>query len=465
VDDKIIARCTREGVSLKELTDRYAGLFLEDLEALNVVPADGYPRATEHIDEMVEMVQDLERAELAYRSGEGSWYFRVEGKEGYGKQLVDLDLDAGSMTRTATAGAAACDGQPTPQDADEYDAEKSGLRDFALWKAYKPSSDRDDATWDTPIGRGRPGWHLECSAMAKKYFGDTTLDVHCGGTDLRFPHHENEIAQSEGASALGKKFCNCWLHNGFVTVGEEKMSKSTGNFMTLRGACPTGEDVRAYRYLVVSSQYRNPLRFTEGAVAASKGALRRMDNVRKMLEDVLGDGVAVSVEVKGEEENKIVTAVNHELNNFETALADDLSMPRAAASLFGVVKAAEIEFKRHKKAVEKVATNEDGNHDAPLTLDLVGLMAARDAMDQMDKVFGIFYQVPKVRREDGTENEDEEEEDDGTVPEEVMELVRSRTAAKDAKDWGLADSLRSQITKLGFAVKDVKDGDAIVSRV
>jgi len=373
---------------------------------------------------------------------------------------VDLDLNEGSMTRKQTGGgdASTTTSSTSSQqtDADEYDAEKVGLRDFALWKAYKPNFDRPDATWDTPIGNGRPGWHLECSAMAKKYFGaDTTIDIHCGGIDLKFPHHENEIAQSEGASTDGKtKFCACWLHNGFVTIGEEKMSKSKGNFLTLRGACPTSEDVRAYRYLIVSSQYRNPLSFTSEAVKASKGALRRMDNVRKMLDDALGEEVVGSMS-ENEEDNEIVKVVNREVTNFEMALVDDLSMPRAAASLFGVVKAAESEFKRWKKL---------DNDDASPALDLVGLRAAHNAINQMDEVFGIFYKVPNVKGEDGVEVLEDDGSNDA-IPDDVMELVKSRAAAKDAKDWGLADSLRSQITDLGFAVKDVKGGEATVSRL
>jgi len=481
VDDKIIARCTREGVSLKELTGKFEGLFMDDLKALNVRLADVYPRATEHIGEMVEMIEDLERAGLAYQSKEGSWYFRVDEKEGYGKQLVDLDINKGRSggqadeaaeaaedeAPVATGGCSCCGGGGEVQqeqqalDADEYDAEKVGVRDFALWKAYKPDLDREDAIWDTSVGNGRPGWHLECSAMAKKYFGES-IDIHCGGVDLKFPHHENEIAQSEGANG-GKKFSNFWIHNGFVNIGDEKMSKSKGNFLTLRGACPTADDVRAYRYLIVSSQYRNPLSFTAEAVAGAKGALRRMDNVRKMLNEALEDSDS-DASKEDKKNNDIVETVNGQLNNFEMALADDLSMPRAAASLFGVVKAAETEFKRWKK-VEKKLKAGDEEHGASPPLDLVGLKAVTNAINRMDEVFGIFYQVPKVKQEDGTDDDDEDGADDDTIPGEVMELVNSRAAAKDAKDWELADSLRSRITDLGFAVKDVKDGDAIVSRL
>lgn len=188
IDDKIINKCNKENISVEELTNKYADLFMEDLSLLNIIPAREYPRATKHIEEMVQMIQDLESNGYAYQSDEGSWYYNVQAKEGYGQQLVNLDV--GNMKKGA-----GCSG-PSATDADEYDADKVGVQDFALWKAYKPGKDRDDATWDTRIGKGRPGWHLECSAMSKKYLGNT-IDIHAGGIDLKFPHHENEIAQSE----------------------------------------------------------------------------------------------------------------------------------------------------------------------------------------------------------------------------------------------------------------------------
>ena len=443
VDDKIIKRCTEKNLSLKELTTKYEDLFFQDLDALNIVKAGHYPRATDHIDEMARLILDLEKNGLAYQSQEGSWYFSVDKKEGYGTKLVQLDPK--EMQKTGTAGA-----QRGLMDADEYDSEKEGVRDFCLWKAYKPEFDREDATWDPVvdidgtarnIGRGRPGWHLECSAMARKYLGNT-IDLHAGGIDLKFPHHENEIAQSEGANSA--PFCNCWVHNGFVNIGDEKMSKSKGNFLTLRTACPTADDVRAYRYLVVSSQYRNPLSFTEKALSAAKGALKRLDKVKLQIDEAL----AAATDVTDTSSSEIVAITEKELQNFEIAIADDLSMPRASASLFSVVKAAENEFKR-------VAKGENDNN----SLDLVGLKRVSQALQQMDRVFGVYYEVPH------SDSQKDEEPHCEAVPDEVMELVLQRSAAKDMKDWDLADSLRSKITELGFAVKDVKDGDPIVTKV
>jgi cysteinyl-tRNA synthetase len=448
VDDKIIKRCNEQSTSLKELTTKYTELFFRDLEALNIVKAAYYPKATEHIDEMAQLILDLEKQGLAYQSEEGSWYFSVDKKEGYGTKLVQLDPMA--LKKTETAGA-----QRGMMDADEYDSEKEGVRDFCLWKAYKPEFDREDATWEPVvemdgverrIGRGRPGWHLECSAMARRYLGNT-IDLHAGGVDLKFPHHENEIAQSEGANCA--PFCNCWVHNGFVNIGDEKMSKSKGNFLTLRTACPTADDVRAYRYLVISSQYRNPLSFTEKALGAAKGALKRLDKVKLLIDEALANHDGTSTTLA---KSAIAALVEKELANFDIAIADDLSMPRASAALFSVVKAAENEFKR-------VAKMEDNDDSSEPTLDLVGLQRVQQALEQMDQVFGVYYTVP------ADENQNVEKQESDAIPDEVMELVLQRTAAKETQDWELADSLRAKITELGFAVKDVKGGDPIVSKV
>lgn len=419
VDDKILMRCERDSMTVEELTSQCTAAFMNDLAALNIVPARAYPRATQHIDDMVEMIQQLAANDLAYQTPDGSWYFATDKDDKYGTRLVTLNVDEmESQERTL---------------AQDDMGKRNSQQDFCLWKAFKEDGiDREDATWDTPIGRGRPGWHLECSAMARVFLGDT-IDVHCGGIDLKFPHHENEIAQSEGAS--GKPFCECWIHNGFVNIDNEKMSKSKGNFLTLRAACPKPDEVRAYRYLVVSSQYRNPLNFTEQATKAALKALQRIDKVREQLATVISS----KNDVVGHSDIA-TTVVPNEMKNFDAALLDDLSMPRAAASLFALIKAAETEFKK--------------NEDA---MDIVGLRAIDNALLEMDKVFGVFYQVPM------SETEEQEQAEALIVPDEVMELVGLRTAAKDAQDWDLADSLRKRITMLGFKVKDVKGGEPIVS--
>jgi cysteinyl-tRNA synthetase len=428
VDDKIINRANDQGIeNILDLTRKYEDLFLQDLKALNVIPADEYPRATEHIPEMMEMILQLEEKDLAYESSDGSWWFATDKKEGYGEQLVNINWDEMETTERGES-----DLKRTPQD-------------FCLWKAFKPGVDREDAAWESPrIKKGRPGWHLECSAMSRKYLGDT-IDIHGGGVDLKFPHHENEIAQSEGAS--GCVFCKCWVHNGFVNINDEKMSKSLGNFLTLRGACPKPSEVRAYRYLVTSSLYRNSMSFTSQAMDAAKSALKRIDKVREQIIQAVEDD---SDEETSNDSALAKEQVSKALQNFEAALKDDLSMPRASAALFGLIKEAEKEFKRVAK-------------DENASLDLGGLKSILEAMDQMDKVFGIFYQVPTTAEEQAKEEESDIIPDE--VMDEVMDLVHQRAKAKEGKDWDLADSLRDQILELGFTVKDVKGGDPLVSRI
>ncbi len=435
VDDKIINRANEQDLEIgkiNELTLKFEKYFFDDLKALNVKLATRYPRATEHIPEMMEMILELAEKDLAYETEDGSWWFATGNKEGYGERLVQLNVDEMESQQDSTAV-----GKDMKRDP----------RDFALWKAFKDDADRPDASWAHPDGKiseGRPGWHLECSAMARKYLGDT-IDIHGGGCDLQFPHHENEIAQSEGVT--GKTFANYWVHNGFVNINEEKMSKSLGNFLTLRTACPKAVDVRAYRFFVMSSQYQKQLGFTPQAMDASRSALKRIDRMMQQIDEALVDG-----ELDSEKSSPLADVATKALNNFEAALLDDLSMPRASASLFALVKAAEQEFKRVKK-------------DDETSLDLRGLEAIQATMRKMDEVFGIFYEVPLTKEEEEQQQQEESEPKDLTTPDEVLELVVQRTNAKEAKDWELADSLRARITELGFVVKDVKGGDPIVTKL
>jgi cysteinyl-tRNA synthetase len=436
VDDKIINRANEQNIpNVLELTRKYEDLFFQDLEALNVIKANKYPRATEHIPEMMDMILDLASKDLAYETEDGSWYYATANKEGYGEQLVQLNVEEMETTERG-----------------ERDM-KRDAQDFALWKAFKPGVDREDLSWELPgkIKKGRPGWHLECSAMARKYLGDT-VDIHGGGIDLKFPHHENEIAQSEGVT--GKTFCNCWLHNGFVNINDEKMSKSLGNFLTLRLACPLSKDVRAYRFLVMSSQYGKSLNFTPEAMGAAKSSLKRIDKVMHQLDNALKDSAALS---SSDALSPIAEKdVPKALANFDLALLDNLSMPRAAASLFALIKCAEKEFKRVSKEEASAAG---------ASYDLTGLDSIQNALEQMDRIFGIFYEVPLGREEQDFAIQDNMPEIDDIVPDEVMDLVTQRAEAKEAKDWALADSLRNRISELGFAVKDVKGGDPVITKV
>jgi len=439
---------------------------------------------------------------LAYQSSKrGSWYYNVGKKNDSGKQLVDLDVSPMKL-KTNDDNNNNNDNDDDDNDADEYEPnEKNGLRDFALWKAPKKDFDRPDATWDTPIGKGRPAWHLECSAMAYKYLGPQ-IDIHCGGVDLMFPHHENEIAQSEGAYSKngamngGKRikkkdgeeeeedqvedgnnlpFCGCWIHNGFVNVGDEKMSKSKGNFLTLRTACPTNIDIRAYRYLVISSQYRNPLSLTSAAMGAARGALKRLDTILGKLDTALLEKEAI-VDTNNNNNNELTKIAQQSLVEFKEAIADDLGTPRAAAILFSLAKAAEGEFKRVKKAVtiweeeeeEQRGASSDDNDIKP-RLNLLGLKLIREAMGEIDQVFGIFYEVPAttaIGSESSNDNNDSgtiSSNNKDAVPDKVMELVKARTKARDDNNWDLADTLRVTIMEEGFEVKDVKGGEPLVT--
>ncbi len=433
IDDKIINECRENGIpDIKILTEKYTKVFMDDLSDLNIVPANDYPLATQYIDEIVAMVKDLEAKGYAYQDEDG-WWFDVSKKEGYGKQLVQL-ADAGKgMPGTGIEGGG------------------EGKRDFALWKAYKPGIDVPTGTWETVLGKGRPGWHIECSAIAKKTLGDQ-IDLHCGGVDLKFPHHENEIAQNEGVS--GKQFCGCWLHNGFVNIGkdDEKMSKSLGNYLVLQGECPKELDKRAFRYLVVSSHYRSSLAYTKDAVKAAKGAVSRVDKLMKEIENI--DTTGTNDSQGACEEGEMIAICNREREKFIEALADDLSTPRAAASLFGVVKAGEKELKRYKREVEDA--KDKGTEGTVTPLDVVGLSRVQETILAFDEVFGIFYNV-QIR--EGAEQQDEVDEATvSEIPNEVKELAEMRAEAKKEKDWAKADECRDKIAELGFAVKDVKGG-------
>jgi cysteinyl-tRNA synthetase len=464
VDDKIINRANENKLpngKISELTLKYENYFFQDLNALNVILADKYPRATDHIPEMMDMILELADKDLAYETDDGSWYFATSNKEGYGEQLVQLNRNEMEMS-TESVG----------------NDMKRNYQDFALWKAYKENLDREDATWELPgkIQKGRPGWHVECSAMARKYLGDT-IDIHGGGCDLQFPHHENEIAQSEGAT--GKTFCNCWVHNGFVNINDEKMSKSLGNFLTLRTACPKPDDVRAFRFLIMSSQYQKQLSYTSEGMVASKRALKRIDKVMQQIDDSINKNKSdtdtdtdtdTDSQDNNDEKKKspLEKDISKNLENFDKALLDDLSMPRASASLFSLIKMAESEFKRAKK-------------DDDTKLDLVGLQNIQNAIQQMDKIFGIFYEVPLTKEEEeaaaaaaaATSNNDNNDNinsnnnnnNNTEAMDKVMDLVAQRTDAKESKDWDLADSLRTRIVELGFVVKDVKGGDPIVTKI
>jgi cysteinyl-tRNA synthetase len=327
-------------------------------------------------------------------------------------------------------------------DADEYVAEKGDAKDFALWKAYKEED--GPVYWETALGKGRPGWHIECSAMARKFLG-ITVDVHAGGVDLVFPHHENEVAQSEAANG-GRTFCNCWVHNGFVNVENEKMSKSKGNFVTLKGSLKGGVELRAFRYLVVTSQYRSPLNFNKEGLEGAKKTVMRLDKLRKSLMEVVEGGKEDEEEGGGGMEEVIEKA----LKGFEAGMADDLNTPRAAAALFALVKGAE-------KALKSTPSSLPPSEARKVVV----------ALERMDEVLGIFYDPPSVEGggEGGKEGGGPVVVTLAELPVEAQELVRRRGEAKERKEWGEADECRDALkTRFGVVLKDVKGGEVQIVR-
>ena len=337
VDDKTIAGAMAEGVSLDEYTAPFIESFFDDLDRLHVERAEQYPRATDHIAEMIELVRRLEEAGAAY-SADGSVYFRIAADEDYGR-LSGFDLD--QVRRGERV------------DSDEYD--KEDVRDFVLWKGAKPG----EPSWESPWGAGRPGWHIECSAMSMKYLGES-FDIHSGGVDNIFPHHENEIAQSE--TATGEPFVRLWLHAEHLIVDGEKMSKSLGNFYTLDDLLERGADMRAVRYLFLSVHYRKKLNFTFDSLADAGAALKRLDEMRFRLEHAGESGGG---------ESPIPAAVERLETDFAAALADDLNASGALAALFVFVKEVNVAI-------------EEGS------LALGDKQRVLDALARVDRVLGVL---------------------------------------------------------------------------
>ncbi|MCL6500958.1 MAG: cysteine--tRNA ligase [Candidatus Pacearchaeota archaeon] len=392
VDDKTILRSRQEKIALKELTDRFIKAFFEDLKALNISPADVFPRATEHIKEMVELIKKLLALNIAYKTNDGI-YYDIKKFKGYGKlsHFRIGKLKAGARVR-----------------ADLY--EKAQAQDFALWKFHTPED--GDVFWQTDIGQGRPGWHIECSAMSMKYLGEH-FDIHTGGVDLIFPHHENEIAQSEAAS--GKKFVNFWVHNEWLLVEGKKMSKSIGNFYTLRDLLAKGYDARAIRYLLMATHYRQQLNFTFNGLDGARAAIARLDEFMLKLKRAREE----------ESDKKVYGLVKKVRESFESAMDDDLDIGKALASLFVFVR--EI-----NKIIDKRKISE---RDAKEIYTL---------MLEFDSVLGL-----------GLDREETK------APPEILKLVEEREKARAKKNFKLADKLREQIKARGYLVEDTEQGPRV----
>ncbi len=388
VDDKTIAGAKREGVSLKEFTQRYTDAFFEDLETLNIERAEVYPLATEHIGDMVALVKRLIKNGLAYEV-KGAFYFRISQFKDYGK-LSHMKLNGLRIgTRVSS---------------DEY--EKDEASDFALWKAWEPED--GDVFWETDLGKGRPGWHIECSSMSMKYLGEH-FDIHTGGVDTIFPHHENEIAQSEGAT--GAKFVNYWLHCDHLIVEGRKMSKSLGNYYTLRDILAKGYNPRAIRHLLLSTHYRQKLNFTFDGLKASQEAVERLDDLVANLKRLTGEGGTGEVE-------RLVSRAKKE---FSQALDDDLNISGGWGALFKLVR----------KSNRLILQGKMGRREGEMVL---------EAVKDFDRVLGVI-------------KEKEEE-----IGEEELELIKRREEARKEGNWELADRIREELLRKGISLEDRLEG-------
>jgi len=393
VDDKIIKKCGETHTSIDEYTEIYKQAFFKDLDTLNIERAEVYPAATQHIPEMVDLVQSLLDKGLAYKAEDGNIFFKISAFPNYGK-LQRLDID--NMKSGARV------------DADEYD--KESANDFALWKAYK---DEDGAVaWDTKLGKGRPGWHIECSAMSMKYLGET-FDIHTGGVDNIFPHHENEIAQSEGST--GKPFVKYWLHCEHLLWGKTKMSKSLGNIIYINGLVEKGCSPAAIRYALLTTHYRQKLNFSLEILDVAETTLKRFDNFLFTLKDAKPGPVS----------DEIKTIVDTMLVDFGKAMDDDLNISPAVGAVFESIKKIQRIHRLTPVSDKSVALIKKGLHSA-------------------DDVLGVIF-TPRVK---------EAKVDETTI----LRKIAERNEARANKDWTLADKIRDELDAMGVELLDRKDG-------
>jgi cysteinyl-tRNA synthetase len=401
VDDRIIQNAAAAGVGIREYTEKYIRAFLDDMSALNLEPPEHLVRATDHIDDMVKLIERLTEKGMTYRS-DGSIYFRISKFPDYGK-LSKIDLSG------IQAGARV--------DVDRY--EKADARDFALWKAPKPG----EYFWETAIGPGRPGWHIECSAMAMKYLGET-LDIHTGGVDLAFPHHENEIAQSEAAT--GRPFVRTWLHAEHLIIEGEKMSKSLGNFYTLRDLLAKGHKPSTIRYLLASVPYRRQLNFTMEGLTQAASSIERLRNFVSRLErEKFPPGTQESTAGR----------VRRAEEEFEEGLANDLNTAVALAALFDLVRDVNTAIDR----------GDFHQGDVPTVLEVVRKVDGVFALlggDDDEKLRRLGFEVAGP----------------GIAVGEIEALIQERQKARQQRNFRRADEIREQLAGNGIILEDTRDG-------
>lgn len=394
VDDKTIKGAIAQNVTLEAYTQPYKDAFFADLKTLNVEPAECYPAATDYIDEMIHVISVLLEKGVAYKGGDGSVYYAIAKFPRYGclSHLKLDELQAGASDRVAS---------------DEYD--KDHVADFVLWKSYDPERD-GSIFWESPFGKGRPGWHLECSAMAMKILGQT-IDIHVGGIDNMFPHHENEIAQSEACS--GKPFVNLWMHSEHLIFDGKKMSKCLGNFFTLRDLLEKGFSGTQVRYMLLQTHYKTQLNFTFAGLEAAKGSLQRLnDFIQRMTE--------ITAETSTGEAEPILAKA---FNDFSAALADDLNISAALAAIFDMV--------REINALSDAGTISKAEAEQVVAL-----------MKRFNAVLGLLSFENPV---------------DG-IPQELHEALEKRIQARKEKNWAMADTLRDFITSRGYVIEDTPAG-------
>lgn len=398
VDDKIIKRAKEEGITAQEVGEKYIGEYFKDAAALNVKKATVHPRVTETMNDIIKFVRDLIDLGYAYESN-GDVYYRARKFKGYGKLSGKNIDDLISGSRIAV------------------DEKKEDPLDFALWKARKEES---EIAWESPWGMGRPGWHIECSAMAKKYLGDT-IDIHAGGQDLQFPHHENEIAQSEAHS--GKPFANYWMHNGYINIDGIKMSKSLGNFKTVRDLLQV-YDGEVLRFLILSGQYRGPIDFGEEILVQSQNGLNRMRNAKANLKHLIVSGTGAMTDAEKEE----LKDFDKYRQQFIEAMDDDLNTADAISAVFELITAI-------NTAVKDGASGE----------------FAQKALDLLMELSGVLGLLQQDSSKEVTE-----------VDPEVQALIDERQEARKSKNFARADEIRDQLKAKGITLKDTPQGVQII---
>ena len=409
VDDKIINRAKEEGIPAGEVSEKYIQEYFKDAAALNVKKATVHPKVTETMPDIIKFVQDLIDKGYAYEV-DGDVYYRTRKFDGYGKlsgKNVD-ELRLGASERTNNAD----------------DEKKEDPLDFALWKARKEDS---EIAWESPWGMGRPGWHIECSAMSKKYLGDT-LDIHAGGEDLQFPHHENEIAQSEAHN--GKQFANYWMHNGYINIDGVKMSKSLGNFKTVRDLL-TQYDGEVLRFLILSGQYRGPIDFNPEILTQSENGLKRMRNAKSNLKHLIETSTAAGTGAgcidMSEEEKETLASFDQYRDKFCEAMDDDLNTADAISAVFELITAI-------NTATRGGASKAFAKGCLDILMELAG-------------VLGLLQQEVEEKVE---------------IEPEIQALIDERQAARKAKDFARADEIRDQLKAQGITLKDTPQGVQVI---